>query len=55
MHLSQQGYDSEADIADMYIVNMGEKEVLYTAIMTFQDELKVDCFYRYEKGTKEIV
>ncbi|ASF40625.1 hypothetical protein CEH05_16270 [Halobacillus halophilus] len=31
-HSSQHRYNSEADIADMYIVNMGEKEDLCTAM-----------------------
>ncbi|WP_181347018.1 DUF3139 domain-containing protein [Thalassobacillus sp. CUG 92003] len=53
-YLSEKGYDTEKDIADIYVVNMGQDEVIYSSVVTFTDEPKVEYFYSYHKNTKEL-
>lgn len=54
-HLTKQGYNNEEDIEEIYIVNMGEDEVIYVSVVTFTDEPKETYFYTYKHDTNEIM
>ena len=52
-YLEEQGY-GEQDIEELTIVNMGQEETLYAAVVTFKDEPETDYFYTYQTGTGQI-
>lgn len=54
-YLSQNGYDTEKDLENIDVVNVGKDEIQYSAVVTFKDEIKVDYFYIYKKGIEEIM
>lgn len=53
-YLTEKGYDTDQDIENMSVVNIGEYNVTYAVVVTFSDEPKVDYFYTYEKEGKKI-
>ncbi|MUV37986.1 hypothetical protein JNUCC1_01794 [Lentibacillus sp. JNUCC-1] len=53
-YLTEQGYDTENDIEDITVVNVGRDGVVYSAVVNFTDEPEVDYFYAYRPNTKEI-
>lgn len=46
-YLENKGYDCGADIAEIYIVNVGQADTFYAAVVTFKDEPMVNYFYAY--------
>lgn len=53
-YLKNRGYDIETDIKNISIVNMGEKDPIFAAVVTFTDEPLVAYFYTYKDNSKEI-
>ncbi|CQR48187.1 hypothetical protein BN1058_02538 [Paraliobacillus sp. PM-2] len=49
------GYDTDVDIENMSVVDIGENKGLTAVVVTFKDEPKLDYFYTYEDGTKKII
>lgn len=54
-YLTEKGYDTDKDIKDIYIVNMGEDKVINTVVVTFKDEPDIDYLYSYEKEINQIM
>lgn len=53
-YLENEGYNREAETAEITIVNMGQEQTKYAAVVTFEDEPEIDCFYTYREGTEEL-
>lgn len=54
LHLESEGYDSERDIENIYIVNVGLNERTLAAVVTLKTEPMIDYLYMYRHGSKEI-
>ncbi|WP_163971850.1 DUF3139 domain-containing protein [Oceanobacillus halotolerans] len=53
-YLEEKGYDPNADIKEIAVVDIGEDEEMNAVVVTFIDEPTVDYFYTYEKDTTHI-
>ena len=53
-YLENEGYNREAETAEITIVNMGQEQAKYAAVVTFEDEPEIDYFYTYREGTEEL-
>jgi hypothetical protein len=53
-HLITEKEYQTSDIADMYVVNVGNNELHYAAVVTFKDEIDVDYIYGFIGDTGQI-
>ncbi|OZM57724.1 hypothetical protein CIB95_04990 [Lottiidibacillus patelloidae] len=54
-YLTEDGYDVESEVEEMYVVNVGQDEKIYAVVATYNDEPKLNYFYAYKKGTNKII
>lgn len=52
-YLEEKGY-TEEDFEEVYVVNTGEDETIFSVVITFKDEPHRDYFYSYKPNSKEI-
>lgn len=55
LYLEEKGYDTDTDIEETSVVDIGRNDERNAVVVTFKDEPQVDYFYTYKKGTDQII
>ncbi|WP_334313212.1 hypothetical protein, partial [Terrihalobacillus insolitus] len=55
LYLEEKGYETDTDIEEMSIANIGADEEMNAVVVTFKDEPEAAYFYTYDKGTNQII
>ena len=55
VHLEAAGYDTEMDIDEMHIVNIGVDETIHAVVVIFTNESDTHYLYTYEEDADQIM